>query len=59
MVTASYNVPPMDAPAFREWARLMHGKSDTVYEDAVIAATVAGQMFRVPQPRLALPKAWP
>lgn len=38
-VAASYNVLPMDAPAFRAWARLMHGKSDTVYEDAMIAAT--------------------
>ena len=39
MVAASYNVLPMDAPAFRVWARLMHRKSDTVYEDAMIAAT--------------------
>lgn len=29
----------MDAPAIRAWARLMHRKSDTVYEDAMIAAT--------------------
>ena len=29
----------MDAPAFREWARLMHGRSDTITEDAMIAAT--------------------
>lgn len=39
MVAASYNVLPMDARAFRAWARLMHRKSDTVYEDAMIAAT--------------------
>ena len=39
MVAASYNVLPMDAPAFRTWAQLMHRKSDTVYEDAMIAAT--------------------
>lgn len=38
-VAASYNVLPMDAPAFKAWARLMHRKSDTVYEDAMIAAT--------------------
>jgi len=38
-VAASYNVLPMDAPTFRAWARLMHRKSDTVYEDAMIAAT--------------------
>jgi predicted nucleic acid-binding protein len=39
MVAASYNVLPMDAPAFRTWAQMMHRKSDTVYEDAMIAAT--------------------
>lgn len=38
-VLASYSVLPMDAPAFREWARLMHRRSDTVSEDAMIAAT--------------------
>ena len=38
-VLASYGVLPMDAPTFREWARLMHGKSDTVAEDTMIAAT--------------------
>ena len=30
---------PMDAFAFRAWARLMHRKSDTLYENAMIAAT--------------------
>lgn len=39
LVAASYNVLPMDAETFRAWARLMHGKSDTYYEDAMIAAT--------------------
>jgi hypothetical protein len=29
----------MDAATFRAWARLMHRKSDTLYEDAMIAAT--------------------
>ena len=38
-VLVSYGVLPMDARAFREWARLMHGKSDTTSEDAMIAAT--------------------
>ena len=38
-VAASYNVLPMDAATFRVWARLMHRRSDTVYEDAMIAAT--------------------
>ena len=38
-VLASYGVLPMDAPAFQEWARLMHRRSDTITEDAMIAAT--------------------
>lgn len=39
LVASSYNVLPMDAAAFRAWAKLMHKKSDTLYEDALIAAT--------------------
>lgn len=39
LVAGSYNVIPMDAAAFRAWARLMHRASDTLYEDAMIAAT--------------------
>lgn len=39
VVAGSYNVLPMDASTFRIWARLMHRRSDTVYEDAMIAAT--------------------
>jgi predicted nucleic acid-binding protein len=39
LVTGAYNVLPMDAAVFRCWARLMHRKSDTLYEDAMIAAT--------------------
>lgn len=35
----SYAVLPMDAAIFRVWARLMHRTSDTLYEDAMIAAT--------------------
>lgn len=34
-----YAVLPMDGRTFREWARLMHARSDTLYEDAMIAAT--------------------
>ncbi len=47
LVTAAYNVIPMDALTFRTWARLMHRKSDTVYEDAMIAATAAVHGFTV------------
>lgn len=39
LVADAYNVLPMDATVFRCWAKLMHGKSDTLYEDAMIAAT--------------------
>jgi predicted nucleic acid-binding protein len=35
----TWNVLSMDAATFRRWARLMHGRSDTLYEDAMIAAT--------------------
>jgi toxin FitB len=35
----AYQVLPMDAATFREWGRLMHGKSDQLIEDAMIAAT--------------------
>lgn len=38
LVAQAYNVLPMDGSAFRDWARLMHRKSDTLYEDAMIAA---------------------
>ncbi len=39
LVSGTYNVLPMDAATFRTWAKLMHRRSDTVYEDAMIAAT--------------------
>ena len=38
-LAAAYQVLPMDGRVFRDWARLMHRKSDTLYEDAMIAAT--------------------
>lgn len=39
LLAGAYNVLPMDAATFRAWARLMHRKSDALYEDAMIAAT--------------------
>jgi len=39
LVSTTYNVLPMGAAEFRCWAQLMHGRSDTLYEDAMIAAT--------------------
>ncbi len=41
LVAQSYNVLPMDGATFRRWAQLMHRRSDTLYEDAMIAATAA------------------
>jgi predicted nucleic acid-binding protein len=46
-VASAYNVLPMDASAFRHWARLMHRKSDTLYEDAMIAATARANELTV------------
>jgi hypothetical protein len=37
-VSDSFNILSMDARAFRCWAQLMHRQSDTLYEDAMIAA---------------------
>jgi len=39
MVEASFTALPMDSACFREWARLMVGKSPALIEDAMIAAT--------------------
>jgi len=39
LVEASFAVLPMDSACFREWARIMHGKSSYLIEDAMIAAT--------------------
>ena len=38
-VMANFTVLPMDGSMFREWARLMSGKSDDLSGDAMIAAT--------------------
>ena len=47
LVAASYNVLPMDAKAFRRWAKLMHRQSNTLYEDAMIAATAQANGLQV------------
>ena len=46
-MAASYNVLPMDAETFRIWAKLMHRRSDTFYEDAMIAATAVRHQLTV------------
>lgn len=38
-VARTYEVLPMDTMVFRVWAKLMHRKSDTLADDARIAAT--------------------
>ncbi len=38
-VAGSWNILPMESRCFRLWARLMHGRSDSLLEDAMIAAT--------------------
>ncbi|MBS0643893.1 MAG: type II toxin-antitoxin system VapC family toxin [Proteobacteria bacterium] len=40
-VAQTYAILNMDALAFRTWARFMHGRSDNLMEDAMIAATAA------------------
>lgn len=43
----SVNVLSMDGRCFREWARLMEGKSGHLLEDAMIAATARVQGLQV------------
>jgi predicted nucleic acid-binding protein len=38
-VADTWNILPMDARAFRRWAKLMHRRTDHLIEDAMIAAT--------------------
>jgi predicted nucleic acid-binding protein len=38
-VEQSYSIVSVDAAIFRLHARMMHNRSDTIYEDALIAAT--------------------
>ena len=38
-IAGLYSVLPVDGNVFRVWAQLMHRQSDTVIEDAMIAAT--------------------
>ncbi len=38
-LASSHQILSMDVECFREWSRLMERKSDTLFEDAMIAAT--------------------
>ena len=46
-LAASYNILAMDAAAFRLWAKFMHQQSNTLYEDAMIAATAKAHKLTV------------
>lgn len=46
-VEASSNLLSMDASCFREWARIMEGKSEHLLEDAMIAATARVHQLKV------------
>jgi predicted nucleic acid-binding protein len=44
---ATFVVLPMDGSMFRDWARLMRGKSDDLSADAMIAATARARRLTV------------
>jgi toxin FitB len=46
-LATTWNVLPMDAATFRIWARLMHRRSNTLIEDAMIAATAQRHALQV------------
>jgi len=46
-VARAYEILPMDTMICRTWAKLMHGKSDTLADDARIAATALVHGFTV------------
>ena len=46
-VMATYEILDLDSDAFREWARIMRGKSGTLMLDAMIAATAGVHGYTV------------
>jgi toxin FitB len=46
-ITADFGVLPMDGKTFRVWAQLMHGRSNTISEDLMIAATAKANNLTV------------
>lgn len=46
-VSNAHHVLPMTGSIFRLWAKLMHKESNTVWEDAMIAATAIDQKLTV------------
>jgi toxin FitB len=55
LVAQSYNVLPMDGATFRAWARLLHRRSDTLYEDELFRYSRSGIASSV---RTHLPFLW-
>ncbi len=53
LLAGAYNVLPPAAAAFRPWTKLMHRRSDTLYEDAMIAATAQQHGLFVVTPNIA------
>ena len=47
LVAETYHILVMDAVIFRLWAKLMHKNSNTLYEDAMIAATAKAHNLTV------------
>jgi toxin FitB len=43
----SFGVLPMDGKAFRIWAQMMQGRSNTIADDVMIAATAKSNNFTV------------
>jgi predicted nucleic acid-binding protein len=46
-IMATFVVLPMDGSMFRDWARLMSGKSDNLAADAMVAATARAHRLTV------------
>jgi predicted nucleic acid-binding protein len=46
-LAGTWNVLPMDAATFRVFAKLMHRRSDDLFEDAMIAATAKVHGLRI------------
>ena len=46
-LASSYSILPMTSETFRIWAKLMHGQSNTVIEDAMIAACAIAHRLAV------------
>jgi toxin FitB len=46
-VAATHNILPLDSRVFRQWTRLMHGRSDHLIEDAMIAAVAVVHKLKI------------